>query len=214
MACGFTSREMDPITVTGAGTYYFTAQNIASHEKAVFQYQIQAASSLVGNVSFELRVNQHADWAPFQISGTTYTHTFVTATVFIQGSVGKLTFLSKSPNSSGSEIMVKLVNTATAGAETVVVAEDSTTGIKTITVGIQTGVSTAAQIRTAMLANATVAALLTITATTPGAMEIATAQLVGGTAVIDLESACAQIRMRANVTSGTATLRGFFCAKT
>lgn len=211
---GFTARETDTIAVTGAGTYYFTAQNVSQHEKVCFQYQIQAASSLVGNVSFDVRSSPSADWAPFQISGTTYTHTFVTATIAIQGSVGKLTFLSKSPSSSGSEIVVKLVNTATAGAETVVVTSDSVTGVKTITVGIQTGVSTAAQIRTAMMADATTNALLTITATTPGAMEVATAQLVGGTAVIDLETACSQVRMRANVTSGTATLRGFFAAKT
>lgn len=211
---GFTSRTTDTIAVTGAGTYYFTTQNVTIHEKICFQYQIQSAASLVGNVSFEVKATDASDWAPFQISGTTYTHTFVTATVAIQGSVGKLTFLSKSPTSSGSEIVVKLVNTATAGAETVAVVADATTGVKTITVGIQTGVSTAAQIRTAMLANATTAALLTITATTAGAMEIATAQLVGGTAVIDIETACARVRMRANVTSGTASLVGYFAAKT
>jgi hypothetical protein len=214
MTCGFTSREMDPITVTGTGTYYFTAQNVASHEKVAFQYQIQAAAALVGNVSFELRVSPRGNWAPFQISGTTYTHTFVTATVAIQGSVGKLTFLSKSPASSGSEIVVTFVDTATADAETVAVVEDSVTGVKTITVGIESGVSTAAQIRTAMMADATTNALLTITATTPGAMESASAQLVGGTAVIDLETACSQVRMRANVTSGSCVLRGYFSAKT
>jgi hypothetical protein len=214
MSLGFTARQLDPVTVTGAGTYYFTPQNVSLHEKICFQYEIRSASSLAGTVSFEFRTSATAAWMPFQTSGTTYTHTFSVATIAIQGSVGKLTFTSKSPSSSGSEIVVKLANTATAGAETVSVATDATTQVTTVTVGIQSGVSTAAQIRTAMMANATANALLTIVATTPGAMEVASAQLVGGGALIDIETAAGMVRMRANVTAGNAVLVAHFGAKT
>jgi hypothetical protein len=213
MSVGFTAREVGTVTANGAGTHYFTKQQVRGYEKICFQYQIESASSLVGNMSFEVRTHDKAAWAPFQLAGTTYVHTFATATIAIQGSVGKLTFLSKSPKTAGNEIVVKLVDTATAGAETVTVATDGTTEVTTITVGIETGVSTAAQIRTAMLANTTVAALLTITATTPGAMEVATAQLVGGTAVIDIETAAYEVRALANITSGTGVVRVFFNAK-
>lgn len=100
----------------------------------------------------------------------------VAATNFIQGSVGKLTFVADLAGSDGNDITVALTDGATAGSEVVTVTGTA------VSVQIQTGISTAAQIKTAIDADPTAAALLTTTATIAGAMEVASAvSLEGGT---------------------------------
>jgi hypothetical protein len=209
----FTFREVEEIAISGAGVYYFHQLNPAAQEKIGIQYQIESPSSIVGSVGIDIKAHENAAWMPFTVSGTAYSSTIVTATGFIQGSVGKLTWLSKSTTTPGNEIQVVLVGGGTAGAETVAVATNSVTSITTITVTIQSGASTATQIKTAIDNSAAAFALVSTTVTTSGAMEAASVQLVGGGAFIDLETAAPYIRVRVNVTSGACTMRCFMGAK-
>jgi hypothetical protein len=209
----FTFREVEEIAISGAGVYYFHQLNPAAQEKIGIQYQIESPSSIVGSVGIDIKAHENAAWMPFTVSGTAYSSTIVTATGFIQGSAGKLTWLSKSTTTPGNEIRVVLVGGGTAGAETVAVATNSVTSVTTITVTIQSGVSTATQIKTAIDNSAAAFALVSTTVTTSGAMEAASVQLVGGGAFIDLETAAPYIRVRVNVTSGTCTMRCFMGAK-
>lgn len=98
----------------------------------------------------------------------------VAATVAIQGSVGKLTFVADLAGSAGNNITVAFTGGATAGAEVVTVVGSA------VSVQIETGVSTAAQIKSAIDAKTEAAALLTTTATTSGAMEVVAATSLAG----------------------------------
>ena len=89
----------------------------------------------------------------------------VAAASTLTGSVGVLSFTADVAGSAGNSISVILEDGETAGSETVAVVGS------VITVGIETGVSTAAQIKTALDADGDAAALINTVATTAGAME-------------------------------------------
>jgi len=100
----------------------------------------------------------------------------VAASNFIQGSVGRLTFTADVPGTTGNSITVELASGGTAGSEAVTVVGND------IEVAIETGVSTAAQIKTALDNSVAAAALINTVVTTAGVMETAAAvTLAGGT---------------------------------
>jgi hypothetical protein len=100
----------------------------------------------------------------------------VAATNFIQGSVGRLTFTADVAGTTGNSITVEFVGSGTAGAEVVTVVGTD------IEVQIESGVSTAAQIKTALDNSVAAAALINTVVTTAGVMETAAAvTLAGGT---------------------------------
>jgi hypothetical protein len=94
-----------------------------------------------------------------------YTGTESSASLAIQGSVGKITLTAVTAGVAGNLVSIILADTATAGSETISVSSNQ------ITVGIESGVSTAAQIKTAIEGNGGSAALVTVVADTAGAME-------------------------------------------
>lgn len=98
----------------------------------------------------------------------------VKASGTITGSVGVLDFDADVAGEDGNDIQVVLVDGGTAGSESVVVSGS------VITVTMDSGVSTAAQLKTAIDAEADAAALVDVTTTTGGAMEAASVTLSGG----------------------------------
>ena len=98
----------------------------------------------------------------------------VAATGSIAGSVGTLSFAADTAGLAGNSIEVILVDGGTAGSETVGVVGS------VITVDIETGVSTAAQIKTAIDNDVDAAALVDTTASVAGAMEADSVTLTGG----------------------------------
>jgi hypothetical protein len=114
----------------------------------------------------------------------------------------------------GNEIQVSLVTGGTAGAEIVTVSSNDQTGVTTITVKIQPGTSTAAQVKAALDANPAAVALISTTVTTAGVMTALSTQLVGGATFIDLSTAAMETRIKVVVTVGSASkVRAFYCAK-
>jgi hypothetical protein len=91
------------------------------------------------------------------------TSTAVKATGFIS-STGKLTFTAAAFGTGGNSISVSFTAGGTAGSEVVTVVGNA------ISVQIQSGVSTAAQIKTKLEASASAMALITVVETTSGAM--------------------------------------------
>ena len=221
---GSLGREMAlPLVITAPGVYYFEPQDISRYEWCAIQWQVKNCSSnFAGTIGFDLITFFNTSWAPFQISGSNYASTISVAGGFIQGSVGKLTFRSVSANTSGNEIYVTTSSGGTAGVEVVTVVNSQAPvampGIKsnltTINVQVQSGVSTAAQIKTALDSFPAAAALIATTVTTSGAMESGLfVQLSGGTSLIDIESAASALRMRVNITAGTGTVQGYISTK-
>ena len=98
----------------------------------------------------------------------------VAASGSIVGSVGTLSFAADTAGLAGNSIEVILVDGGTAGSETVTVVGS------VITVDIETGVSTAAQIESAIDADIDAAALVDTTDSVAGAMEADSVVLSGG----------------------------------
>lgn len=214
MSVGFTGKLIEEVEVTAAGIYYFKPIRVISQEKMGIQVELLNPASFAGTASIDLKSSEFmSHWCPFQVSGSTYTHTIAASTGIITGSVGKLTFTSISETTPGSEIVIVLEDTATAGAETVAVTYDSTNDVTAITVGIESGVSTAAQIIAAIEDDADADALVSVAETISGKMESAAVELAGGAFFLDLETAASYVRIKANVTAGTGTLRLYFVAK-
>ena len=98
----------------------------------------------------------------------------VAASGSIVGSVGTLSFAADTAGLAGNSIEVVLVDGGTAGSETVTVVGS------VITVDIETGVSTAAQIESAIEADVDADALVDTTDSVAGAMEADSVILSGG----------------------------------
>lgn len=98
----------------------------------------------------------------------------VAASGVLSGSVGVLTFTADTAGSAGNSISVTFTAGATAGSEVVSVVGTA------ISVQIESGVSTAAQVKTALDADPTAAALINTVATTAGALEAALSVTLSG----------------------------------
>lgn len=210
-------QEITPaLTITGAGTFYFTPQEVNMQEKIGFQYQLQNPSTnLAGSIQFEFKAHSNAAWMPFQVSGSNYSHTISLASGYIQnGTNGKATFTSISPTTPGNEFVVAFSTGGTGGAETIALTTNTNTGIKTVTVTIETGVSTASNVVAAVNGDTNVNTLIVATTNTAGALVAPTSvSLAGGGAFIDVETASRFLRARAIITAGTGTIRAFLIAK-
>lgn len=101
---------------------------------------------------------------------------------FGHSSVGRLTFTALAAGPAGEEVEIKFADTATAGAETISIAGS------VVTIGIEDGVSTAAQIKSAYDASAADTTLASVVATVAGAVTIPAAQL-GAEVALDLSGA-------------------------
>ena len=210
------------LTVSAPGTYYFDYVDMRSQDTDCFQFLVLNSSALTGSVSFELTsVDPNARnydpnfptcWVPFSVSGTPYSITLTTANTSIT-STGKLTFTSVSQYTVGNEIVMVLKAGGTAGAETVSVSTDKITRITTITVTMQSGASTAAQIKTALDTTPAVAALISTAVTVGGTMVAASSQLTGGSSFIDINTSAPFFRVRVDVTSGTGKIIAYGVAK-
>lgn len=213
MGLGFVAKPMGQIDVTGAGVYYFKPIQISVQEKMGFEVELIDADGFAGSFSIDFKATASASWCPFQISGSTYTHALTAASGIITGSVGKLTFTSISPTTSGSELMIVLEDGATAGAETVTVAYDAVNDVRTITVGIDSGTSTAAQVIDAIEGDTEADALVSVAETISGKVESAFVELTGSATFVDVESAAQWVRIKLTVTAGTALANLYFGAK-
>lgn len=115
------------------------------------------------------------------IAAIPYTEISTSEGTFAKGSIGlNLVFTAKEKGTIGNTIKLIFQGGGVAGSESVVI----NTPTSTITVTYQLGVSTATQVKAAMLANATVAALINITLTGAGSTiqtDTSTFNLSGGT---------------------------------
>jgi hypothetical protein len=221
----FIGRPMPVIALTAAGTYYTDWARCLQQESIGSQLDFINVSGVVGTVEWEFRSHDYASACPFQVSGTTYSHTIAAASGVIGpgAGTGKLTFKSLDPDFVGSEISVVLAGGGTAGAETVamVTTTASVDGFgkkvtsRVITVTMQSGASTAAQIKTALEKNAGIAAVLSTTVSTSGAMVTGSVQLSGGGVFVDFNTASPQVRAKIIITTGAAgaKVRPYFVAK-
>ena len=207
----FIGKQVISLPMTSAGITYSPWVRLPRHESIGIHTDFCKVGAAAGAVTFELRSSEDASPCPLESGGNPISVTVAKSSAFIQGSVGKVTWASVGAQSSGSEILIKLVGGATAGAETVSVVnttESYPSGTKvtlrTITVGIASGTSTAAQIKTAMDANADCAALVSSTVTTTGAMEAAQVALSGGSKFVDVQSAAPFFRAKLTVTTAAA----------
>ena len=144
-----------------------------SFQVGVYQQQIQSltvTAVLDASAGFVV-TDSVGNVSSFSVTGSAID---VAATGTITGSVGVLDFEADTSGDSGNLIQVILADTATAGSETISVVGS------VITVGIESGVSTAAQIKAAIDADVDAAALVDTVATTAGAMESDSVTLSGG----------------------------------
>jgi hypothetical protein len=199
------------IPMSVVGVFFTPWAQMHRHESIGVQMDFIKVGAAAGTVTFDIRSSEDASPCPLEVSGSPLSFTVAKSSGFIQGSVGKVTWASVGAQSTGSDILVVLVDGETAGAETVTVTttEDmfpsgTKVTLRTITVGIQSGVTTAAQIKTAMDANTDAAALVSSTVTTSGAMEAASVALSGGSKFADIQSAAPQIRAKVTVTTAAA----------
>jgi hypothetical protein len=206
----FIGKQVISLPMTAVGISYSNWVRLPRHESIGIHLDFCKVGTAAGAVTFELRSSEDASPCPLESGGNAISVTVAKSSAFIQGSVGKLTWASVGTQSSGSDVLVKLVGGATAGAETVTVSnttesypEGSRVTLRTITIGIQSGVSTAAQIKTAMDANAACAALVSTTVTTSGAMEAADVALSGGSKFVDVQSAASMFRAKLTVTTAS-----------
>jgi hypothetical protein len=148
-------------------------------------YGYDSASHVVFNKTLYVSgsILRHYDGASFTEAGflirpdglvSTVLSGAVKATGFIT-STGKLTFTAYDYGTQGNSITVAFTSGGTAGSETVTVVGQA------ISVQIQSGVSTASQIKTKLEASTAAMALISVSETTSGAMIVpATVTLSGG----------------------------------
>jgi hypothetical protein len=222
---GFFQRA-ETTSLAAAGTFYGTAWIVTNYDKVAFQWDTFKFGSAAAKCYIQLRASKTASWTELQISGSDFEHALTGATGVID-STGKLTFTAVSTLTSGNEVKVVLEDTATAGAETVAVVvatpvRPDQDGMPffypsiLITVGIEAGVSTAAQVKTALDGDATAASFISTAVTTAAAMGVGEVTLTNGSFIYDIETGCYEVRTKLVVTTGStgASLQSFVCAKT
>jgi hypothetical protein len=221
----FTGRPLPDVSLEDVGTFYTPWCNFTHCEHTATQLDFYNVATVVGTVSWEFRAHNSAAPCPFQVSGSTYTVSIAAATATIGPGTGtgKLTFKSIATDATGSELSVILADTGTAGAETATLVTTSTkiegygTRVteRVITVAMDAGNSTAAQVKAALDGVPAIAAILSTTVSISGAMAAGVAALDGGAVFVDFTTAAPQIRAKIVVQTGAAGafVRPFFTGK-
>jgi hypothetical protein len=216
------AKRLDSISLAAAGTFYTDWIKFYRQEKAGWQFDAINVAGVTATIGFDFKAHDLADPCAYEVSGSVVAVAVEAATAVITGSVGKLTFTSISTDSSGGEITVMLVAGATAGAEVATVTTtyaqyngQQKVSQRVISVTIQSGVSTATQVKTAIEANAAAAALVSVAATIAGKVEVAVAVLTDGSKFFDLVTAAPQIRAKIVVSVGVegASLQPYVAGK-
>ena len=213
MSNAFVGRQLPVIPLTAAGTFYTPWMQFTRQEHIGFQFDAVKVGGVSATIGFDFKSHALADPCAYEVSGSVVAIAVESAGGVITGSVGKLTFASISPSSSGNEITIILADDAgtSAGGEVASLVETNTMyenlykiSQRVITVLIESGVSTAAQIKAAIEADAACDALITATVTDAGAMESAVVSLTDGSKFFDFITAAPQVRGKIVVTTGAA----------
>lgn len=213
MGNSFIGKPLPVIPLTTAGTFYTPWCQFTRQPNIGFQCDAVKVSGVSATIGFDFKSHALADPCAYEVSGSVVAVAIEPASGAITGSVGKLTFTSVSANSSGNEITVMLVDDAgvSAGSEVVSVVATNTMydgqykiTQQVITVKIDSGNSTAAQIKAKLDASAAAAALISTAATISGKMEAGIVALTDGSKFFDLLTAAPQVRMKIVVATGAA----------
>lgn len=195
------------------GWIRYRGYNVGKWDSLAIQLDFINVKDVVGTIKFDVRAHDAAAWAPLQTGGTDIAVAIAPSSATVgTGPAGVLTFKSVATDTTGGEISVVLKAGGTAGAETVApvqttfVTPENGTGIlsRVITVTIQDTVSTAAQVKSAIDANATAASWVNTTVTTAAAMAVGTCYLTGGSKFFDLTTGARYIRAKLIITTGSA----------